>query len=42
MISGTGSSGRGRVAVIAAIVATGGMLAGLLLTPVLMFASGGC
>jgi peptidoglycan DL-endopeptidase CwlO len=41
VISGTAPSGRGRFVVIAAIVAAGGMLAGLLLTPVLMFASGG-
>ncbi len=41
MISGTAPSGRGRVVVISAVVAAGAMLAGLLLTPVLMFASGG-
>ena len=41
MISGAASSGRGRVVVIAAIVAACGMLAGLMLTPMLMFASGG-
>ena len=34
-------AGRGRVVVVAVVVAAGAMLAGLLLAPVLMFASGG-
>jgi peptidoglycan DL-endopeptidase CwlO len=41
MISGRMPAGRGRVVVIAAVVAACAMLAGLLLAPVLMFASGG-
>jgi len=41
MIPGRLPGGRGRVVVIASVVAACAMLAGLLLTPVLMFASGG-
>lgn len=41
MTPGRAPSGRGRIVVVAAVVAACAMLAGLLLTPVLMFASGG-
>jgi peptidoglycan DL-endopeptidase CwlO len=41
MISGGGTSGRGRVVIVAAIVTACAMLAGLLIAPVLMFAGSG-